>query len=389
MNRRRLVDLGLALLLALVAVGEALTSDEVDAPRGVLVVLVLAMTLPIAARRTAPVLTLALVLAGFSVAEFLYGVADATGSPFAALLLALYSAGAYGDRRGRWITGALLVAFLAAMMVTSPTPIGDFFFIGGIMGGVWGAAIVVNSRQELARALAARTVELEHEREEKAKLAVAEERARIARELHDVVAHNLSVMIVQAGAERREVAAERPQTAEVLQTIEQTGRQAMAEMRRLLGMLRRSDDELALAPQPSVDHLETLVAQVRDAGMPVELRVEGERCPLPPGVDLSAYRIVQEALTNALKHAGPASARVTVRFGRDELDIEVADDGTAGPNGDGTRDRNGTAAPSGGHGLVGMRERVALFGGDLAAGHRRDGGYAVKARLPLERSVRP
>jgi signal transduction histidine kinase len=186
-------------------------------------------------------------------------------------------------------------------------------------------------------------------------------------------------MIVQAGAERREVAGERPETAAVLETIEQTGRQAMAEMRRLLGMLRRSDDELALAPQPSIDHLDTLAAQIRDAGMPVELKVEGERCPLPPGVDLSAYRIVQEALTNALKHAGPASARVTVRYGDDELDIEVADDGTAPVGGNGS-------LGGGGHGLVGMRERVALFGGDLAAGHRRDGGFAVHARLPLARS---
>jgi signal transduction histidine kinase len=236
---------------------------------------------------------------------------------------------------------------------------------------------VVRSRQQLAADLAARTVELEHEREETAKLAVAEERARIARELHDVVAHNVSVMVVQAGAERKALGDERPETAEVLETIEQTGRAAMAEMRRLLGMLRRSDDELALAPQPTLERVDDLVAQVRDAGMPVELRVEGEPRPLPAGVDLSAYRIVQEALTNALKHAGPARARVTVRYGREELDIEIADDGTARApaNGDGA-----------GHGLVGMRERVLLFGGDLDAGHGRSGGYTVRARLPLGRA---
>ena len=385
MTRRRLIDLGVPVVLAAIGIAEVLTNNELDAPPGVLVALILWMTLPVVARRRAPVLVLAVVLAGFTVAEEAYGVADAAGSPFATLLLALYSAGAYADRRGRWIGGGLLALFLFGFILDSDTPIGDFFFIGGIMAGVWGAAVVVNSRQRLATELAARTVELEHEREEKAKLAVAEERARIARELHDGVAHNLSVMIVQAGAERREVAKERPETAEVLETIEQTGRQAMAEMRRLLGMLRRSDDELALAPQPSIDHLDTLVAQVRDAGMPVELSVEGEPRPLPPGVDLSAYRIVQEALTNALKHAGPASARVTVRYGRDELDIEVSDDGTAPP----AENANGARAPSGGgHGLVGMRERVALFGGDLAAGHRRDGGYAVKARLPIERSAR-
>ncbi len=252
-------------------------------------------------------------------------------------------------------------------------PIGDALFIGGILFAVWGAATIVRSRNELATALAARTVELEHEREEKARLAVAEERARVARELHDVVAHNLSIMVVQAGAERRALAGERPQTAEVLDTIEQTGRAAMAEMRRLLGMLRRSDDELALAPQPSLEHVGDLVAQVREAGLPVELVVEGDVRALPRGIDLSAYRIVQEALTNALKHAGPARARVTIRYGAGALDVEVADDG-GGPPGE---------PPAGGHGLIGMRERVALFGGELATGRRSGGGYAVRARLPI------
>ena len=159
----------------------------------------------------------------------------------------------------------------------------------------------------------------------------------------------------------------------MLATIEDTGRAAMAEMRRLLGMLRRSDDELALAPQPSLRFLDGLVEQVREAGMPVELRIEGEPRKLAPGIDLSAYRIVQEALTNALKHAGPAQARVIVRYGERELDIEIADDGAGAV----------AAAPEGGHGLVGMRERVALFGGDLAAGGSLGGGYAVRARLPL------
>ena len=252
--------------------------------------------------------------------------------------------------------------------------VGDLLFVGGILFAVWGAATIVRSRQELAGALAVRTVELEHEeREENAKLAVTEERARIARELHDVVAHNLSIMVLQAGAERRAIGDERPQTTEALATIEDTGRTAMAEMRRLLGMLRRSDDELALAPQPSLRYLDDLVGQVRDAGLPVDLRIEGEPRAVAPGVDLSAYRIIQEALTNAL--AGPASARVTVRYGDNELDIEIADDGTGAT----------TPAPAGGHGLVGMRERVALFGGDLAAGRRLSGGYVVRAKLRSER----
>ena len=373
MSRQRLVDIVLPIALFAASLTEVLLSHN-DAPAWLVVCVVGGMTLPLVIRREHPVAVLAGVLTALAVGDVGYGIADDTSFGFIAIILAIYGAGAYvGDRRGIWTSGALMAVFLVIGTVTSQTPIGDFFFIGGIMFGVWGAAIVVNSRQQLATALAARTVELEHEREEKAKLAVAEERARIARELHDVVAHNLSVMIVQAGAERREVAAERPETAEVLETIEQTGRQAMAEMRRLLGMLRRSDDELALAPQPSVDHLDTLAAQIRDAGMPVDLRIEGERRPLPPGVDLSAYRIVQEALTNALKHAGPARARVTIRYGAGELDIEISDDGH------GTLEE----AQAGGHGLVGMRERVALFGGDLATGRKLGGGYAVRARLPI------
>src|SRR5207249_2705156 len=183
-----------------------------------------------------------------------------------------------------------------------------------------------------------------------------EERAGIARELHDIVAHSVSVMVVQAGAERRVLDQRQASTREVLLSIEQTGRQALAEMRRLLGMLRKDDEELALAPQPSMAHMELLVEQIRDAGMPVELRVEGEPVPLPPGVDLSAYRIVQEALTNALKHAGPARATVTVRYEEHELKLEIADSGRGHADGSG-----------GGHGLIGMRERVALYGGEMDA----------------------
>ena len=372
-NRRTLIDVGIPILLAAIGLAEVLTNDAIDAPAAAAAAFVLGMTLPLIWRRRAPVVVLGVLLAVSAAADEAYAIMDEAGSPFAALLLGLYAAGAYSRRSQAKVAAAIMVAYLVVFLVTTEdSAVGDFFFIGGIMFGVFGAATVVRSRQEMATALAARTVELEHEREEKAKLAVAEERARIARELHDVVAHNLSIMVVQAGAERRVVADERPETAEVLATIEETGRTAMAEMRRLLGMLRRSDDELALAPQPSLEHLDTLAEQVREAGLPVELRVEGEPRALPPGIDLSAYRIVQEALTNALKHAGPARARVTVRYGESELDIEIADDGSGAEE----------PAPAGGHGLVGMRERVALFGGDLATGRRLGGGYAVRARLP-------
>ena len=374
MSRRRLIDYGIPLGLAVVALVELATSSDIDAPWPMQIVFALGTTVPLVWRRRAPLAVMAVVFASVAVSDMAYDIADNASSPFAGLLIATYAGGAYTSRRDRWIAAAIIgVAVLAMAISNGEDVVGDILFIGGILYAVWGAATIVRSRQELAGALAARTVELEHEREENAKLAVAEERARIARELHDVVAHNLSIMVLQAGAERRAIGDERPQTTEALSAIEETGRTAMAEMRRLLGMLRRSDDELALAPQPSLRYLDDLVSQVRDAGLPVDLRIEGEPRAVAPGVDLSAYRIIQEALTNALKHAGPARARVTVRYGDNELDIEITDDGSGAA----------APAPAGGHGLVGMRERVALFGGDLAAGRRLSGGYVVRAKLPL------
>ncbi len=211
----------------------------------------------------------------------------------------------------------------------------------------------------------------ERERDLAAREAVVEERARIARELHDAIAHNVSMMVVQAGAERRVLDESSGATKEVLVTIERIGRGALTEMRRLVGMLR-SDVGDPLAPQPGLDDLPTLVEQVRGAGLPVELRVEGDRRELPVGIELSAYRIVQEALTNALKHAGRAQAHVHIRYGQESLELEILDDG------------GGAQAPlaSGGHGLVGMRERVALYGGHLDAGRRPTGGFSVRVLLP-------
>jgi len=211
----------------------------------------------------------------------------------------------------------------------------------------------------------------ERERDLVAREAVVEERARIARELHDVIAHHVSMIVIQAGAERRVLDGDGG-TREVLETIERIGRGALTEMRRLVGMLR-SDGPDPLAPQPGLGDLPTLVEQVRASGLPVELHVEGGRRDLPVGIELSAYRIVQEALTNALKHAGEARASVHVRYGQDSLELEIVDDGA------------GEAEPvaSGGHGLVGMRERVALYGGRLDAGRRSGGGFAVRVLLPI------
>jgi signal transduction histidine kinase len=212
----------------------------------------------------------------------------------------------------------------------------------------------------------------ERERDLVAREAVVEERARIARELHDVIAHHVSMIVLQAGAERRVLDGANTSTREVLETVERTGRSALTEMRRLLGMLR-GDASDPLTPQPGLTDVPTLVGQLREAGLPVELHVEGELLELPVGIELSAYRIVQEALTNALKHAGEASATVNIRYGLDSLELEIVDDGAGTP----------ALVASGGHGLVGMRERVALYGGRLDAGRRPGGGFAVRVLLPI------
>jgi signal transduction histidine kinase len=378
LGRQGAIDIAIAAALAVTGIAEVWASSAFDDdPRALLTLAVLAMTLPLALRRRWPLPVLVLTLFWATVTSAAWDLFDDAAVGMGVLLVAAYAVAAYRELREAAIGGAILLAWGAAAMVWDDVPFGDYLFVAIILGGVWAAGRTVRSRRQLAVALADKNVLLEHEQEARAKQAVAEERTRIARELHDVVAHNVSVMVVQAGAERRSLGDDRPETREALQAIEQTGRQALTEMRRLLGMLRKDDDELALAPQPSMEHLELLVSQVREAGMPVELEVEGEPEPLPAGVDLSAYRIVQEALTNALKHAGPARALVRVRYRLDELELEILDDGP-GPAADAT---NG----AGGHGLVGMRERVSLFGGDLAAGERSGGGYSVHARLPLGR----
>jgi signal transduction histidine kinase len=212
----------------------------------------------------------------------------------------------------------------------------------------------------------------ERERDVAAREAVVEERARIARELHDVIAHHVSMMVVQAGAERRVLGDANAQTREVLETVEQTGRSALTEMRRMLGMLR-DDAHQPLTPQPGLGDVPTLVEQLCETGLPVELRIDGEPRELPVGIELSAYRIVQEALTNALKYAGDARATVHIRYGAESLELEIADDGAGRP----------TLAAGGGHGLVGMRERVALYGGRFDASHNPSGGFAVRVILPI------
>jgi signal transduction histidine kinase len=375
---RSRADLLLALGLSVVAQVEIWTRD-IDGEHAAYAALALPMTLALAWRVRAPLAVLAVIAGTFLPAALLFPLSgDAAFGVWVALLVALYSVGAHA---GGWQALAGVLAMLAVVFgVVAADPEGadpgSYVFFLFVVGGPWLAGRAIRHRRVSERHLEARALAAEREREEKARAAVAEERVRIARELHDVVAHAISVIVVQARGGRRSLAAEPEEAREAFDSIEASGVEALAEMRRLLGMLRKGDEELALAPQPSLRHLDTLVAQVREAGLPVELSVEGEPTALPPGVDLSAYRIVQEALTNALKHAGPATARVLVRYGLEDLEVEVTDTGRRPAGGDGT-----------GHGLVGMRERVTLFGGELEAG-RREGGFAVRARLPLA-SERP
>jgi signal transduction histidine kinase len=241
----------------------------------------------------------------------------------------------------------------------------------------WLGGFALRERAQEADAAEARATEAERERDAAARIAVAEERARIARELHDVVAHAVSVMVLQVGAVRRNLPEELDEDAEALKDVEQAGRTALTEMRRLLAAMRREGDGVELAPQPGLDGVESLVEQVGRAGLPVRLHIEGERFPVPGAIDLSAYRIVQEGLTNALKHAHANQADVTVRYRLDELEIEVRDDG------------RGSAASDGlGHGLLGIRERVKIYGGEMSAGPAPEGGYLLSTRLPLREDGR-
>jgi signal transduction histidine kinase len=344
--------------------------------RAALAVLLGFVTLPLAWRRQAPVAVLSVLTGALVVGAFL--IRHAGGVPlgaFLALIVAFYSLGAHCEERRALRVGAGILATIAAVDLTR----GGLFEAQGARPLAWLVFAVAwlvgrdfrRRRGELTL-LRERATQLEREREEKARAAVAEERGRIARELHDVVAHSVSVMVVQAQAGPR-LLGDAEQARGVFRSIEASGREALVELRRLLGILRTGDEQLSIGPQPGLGSLRSLVEQVREAGLPVELRIEGEQAPLPPGIDLSAYRIVQEALTNTLKHAGRAQATIVVRYEQAALELEISDNGTSTPAG-----MNGS-----GHGLIGMRERAALYGGALEAGARDGGGYYVRARLPF------
>jgi signal transduction histidine kinase len=271
----------------------------------------------------------------------------------------------------------LLIAVGGAAIVVHNSPnrsAGDFFFTPVLFGLAWLVGFALRGRAEQTAAAEERAARAEREREIAARVAVAEERGRIARELHDVVAHAVSVMVLQVGAVRHRMPEADAESREALKNVEQAGRTALAEMRRLLNAMRHDDEALELLPQPGLQDVAALVDHVRAAGLPVRLDVHGEPVPLPPGLDLSAYRIVQEGLTNSLKHSGASHAEVDVRYGATELELEVRDDGTGGV----------TTDEGLGHGLVGVRERVKIYGGEMTAGVSRSGGYVLRARIPLD-----
>jgi signal transduction histidine kinase len=362
-------DAALALVLTVLYL-PGVTDDE---PTWAVVPLALAQTLPLAFRRVRPVAVLAVTLLAGIV--FNAAFADSPTLPLG-VVVALYTVAAYCDRpvsgRAALVTGVTLPL---PMLAAADFKVESALLPVGLTAAAWMLGDNLGTRRAYLGELEAKAVRLEREREEEARRAVAHEQARIARELHDVISHNVSVMVVQAAAGADVFDAEPARARSALTSIEATGRDALSELRRLLGVIRTDDDaDGPLEPQPGLERLAGLLEQVRAAGLPVDLTVEGSRKPLPPGLDLAAYRIVQEALTNTLKHAGASQANVALRYGIGELSVEVLDDG---------RGTIVNGATGGGHGLVGMRERVALYGGHVRAGPRAGGGFAVSARFPL------
>jgi signal transduction histidine kinase len=368
MSRPRGADIAIAAALYLVFLGEAVFGDDFETAVAPLAAAGLLLSAPLAWRRAAPLPAVAASMAGAVVLAILTVDDTEPQTPIVAMLVAAYSAGAYLPRREALAGLALVVG---AILVDEA---GDTIVLGPVCLGAWLAGRVWQGRERDARRMTELAAALERERVEERRLAIAEERARIARELHDVVAHAMTTIVIEAGAERLHLERGQERTGATLRAIERTGRQALDEMRRLLGVLREHDDEPALAPQPSLARIGDLVEHLRRTGLAVDLRVVGEPVVLPPGLDVNAYRIVQEALTNVLKHAEAETATVLIGYGKADLTLEVTDDGRG-------EERNG----AGGHGLVGLRERVALYGGELTAGERPGGeGFAVRARLPLE-----
>jgi signal transduction histidine kinase len=372
---------GFDVLIAIAALESALEvalrRDSADAPRTTLWFVVPAaamVVLPLLARRRFPFTAPAAVWALAAAVSFVDGrlvvfvIAISAAGWAASFLL-----GNVGDAVQARLGLFVVVGGAAIVIYNDPThSAGELIFMPLLFTLGWLAGYALRERAEQAEAAELRAAQAERDREAAARVAVAEERARVARELHDIVAHSVSVMVLQVGAVRHKLPAALAEDAEALKGVEQAGRMALAEMRRLLAAMRREEDEAELAPQPGLDRLDALLEEVGRAGLPARLHVDGEPFRLPPSVDLSAYRIVQEALTNALKHARASNADVTVRYRPDELQLEVRDDGRGASPSDGL-----------GHGLVGVRERVKIYGGEMTAGPANGGGFVLSTRLPI------
>ena len=375
------------LLIAVMAVAGMLElivgRDSPAAPSislGLSVALVAVLVLPLFARRRFPFAAPAI----YWVLAPALTLFDGLLIPFIGSLgvVGLATAFLLGNLRSRVKAGIGLVLIVIGMLIVIGNIPGDqtasqFTFITLRFIVAWIAGYALRERAEQAEAAEMRAVHAERERESAARVAVAEERARIARELHDIVAHAVSVMVLQVGAVRHKLPEALGEDRDALKGVERAGRTALTEMRRLLAAMRRDGDEAELVPQPGLDSLESLLDEIGRSGLPVELHVDGKPFPLPRGVDLSAYRIVQEGLTNALKHAHASDADVTVRYRPDELEIEVRD------NGDGNATSDGL-----GHGLIGVRERVKIYGGKMSAGATLEGGFVLNTRLPLGQDER-
>jgi signal transduction histidine kinase len=375
--RRYWFDAVILTVLGIGLTGTVIGRDHINGPEGPLwfdVLAIPAIALPLLARRRFPFGAPVAV----GVAAALTSFVDRTVVPYDGVTFlvgcaALFLVGSLPDRSQSVAGFAVAEGVLAVVVHNYPrSGLGNFVVATIIFFIVWTIAFGVGRKSVEADEAKERAVRAEREREEQARTAVADERARIARELHDVVGHSVSVMTVQASGVRRLLRPDQQRERDALLIVERTGREALAEMRRMVGVLRRPEEAPALAPQPSLKHLERLVEHAREAGLPVELHVEGEAVQLPVGVDLTAYRLVQEGLTNALKHARATRAEVLVHYSDGQIEVVVSDDGRGVGSDDG-----------GGHGLVGMRERVSVYGGELDAGPRPEGGYRLRARLPL------
>lgn len=371
----------LAIVLGAVGFVEGLANPNGDdgvskGPEWLVPLIAPAMALPLLFYRRAPFAAPVATVAVAVAATFVGSGQAVTGSISAFFLLFL-AAWLFGQLDRRSAVIGLLLLYLGTIVVnvqSDQNTVGNFVFPALLFTLFWGGSAFLKAREEGFREAEERARRIALANESEAMRAVAEERQRIARELHDVIAHSVSVMTVQAGAVRRLLLPEQERERQALETVEATGRQALTEMRRLVGLLREQGAMPEFSPQPSMKTLDVLVGTVREAGLPVELAVEGEPRDLPPGIDLSAYRVVQEALTNALKYAGPARAWVTVRWRERELELEIANDGRSATSG----------GDGGGHGLAGMSERVSLYGGSIETGVRGGGGFVVTAHLPFE-----